>query len=168
MKPRLALALTGAVPLLLAAAIARPGRSQAAVAQPGPLAALAFMSGCWRGPFGEAAGGTLEESWTAADTDVMLAAARYNQGGRTVGFEFSRIHADSAGVTLTPYPDGGRSVPFTLVRPGEEGRAVFQNLAHDFPQRIVYRRAGDAMVVRIEDDARGEEWEMRRVECGRE
>jgi hypothetical protein len=29
---------------------------------------------------------------------------------------------------------------------------VFENLQHDFPQRIVYRRAADTLIARIEAD----------------
>jgi hypothetical protein len=128
------------------------------------LEAVAFMTGCWRGAFGN--GSVIEESYGAADSDVMLGTTRYLRDGRTRGWEFSRIHADSAGVFLTPYPDGRRSEhAFRLVR-AEPGHAVFENLEHDFPKRIIYRRpAADSLVARIEDDARGREWRMAAVPC---
>jgi hypothetical protein len=47
-------------------------------------------------------------------------------------------------------------------------RVVWENLAHDFPQRIIYQRvAPDTLVARIEsaDGARGTSWRMSRAVC---
>jgi hypothetical protein len=42
---------------------------------------------------------------------------------------------------------------------------VFENLAHDFPQRIIYSRAGDQLTARIEGPMNGKpaamEWRYR-------
>ena len=49
-----------------------------------------------------------------------------------------------------------------------EHEVVFENLEHDFPQRIIYRRQGDLMVARIEGDGPGEtkarQWEWHLVD----
>ena len=123
----------------------------------GALDGLAFLSGCWRGEFGS--GMAIEETWTEADSDVMLATTRYLRAGRTVEFEFSRIQADSAGIALVPYPQGRMSDAFPLDSVAA-GLAVFANPAHDFPKRIIYRRSGETLTARIEDDTRGREWAM--------
>ncbi|MDP2958801.1 MAG: hypothetical protein Q8N53_20420 [Longimicrobiales bacterium] len=52
----------------------------------------------------------------------------------------------------------------------EGGALVFENLQHDFPQRILYRPLGlDSLVARIEgprrDGPRGFDFPMRRVSC---
>ena len=49
------------------------------------------MAGCWRGDGG--VDRSIEEHWTAADSDVMLATTRYldDNDGHTRGWEFSRI-----------------------------------------------------------------------------
>jgi hypothetical protein len=50
---------------------------------------------------------------------------------------------------------------FRLVR-SAPGEAVFENPAHDFPQRIIYRRTGDRLTGRIEGaDGQGMEWHYR-------
>ena len=61
-------------------------------------------------------------------------------------------------------PRGAPPTAFRLV--SQEGtRAVFENLAHDFPQRIIYTRTGDAMTARIEnaDATQGMSWRFARV-----
>lgn len=131
----------------------------------GPLAALAFMAGCWRGPTGDSV--AIEETWTAADADAMLATTRYLRGGRVVAWEFSRIHADSAGaVYLTPYPGGEPRPPFRLEMT-TEGTAVFSNPENDFPQSILYRGDGERiLLVRLEGGGQPMEWRMAPGACG--
>lgn len=127
------------------------------------LASLRFMQGCWRGAFGVNA--EIEETWTSPEGGVMLATTRYRRAGRVVSWEFSRIQADSAGALLVPYPGGRESVAFRRVR-GADGEERFENPAHDFPQRIIYRSAGaDSLMARIEGGERAMEWRMGRVAC---
>lgn len=149
--------------LCAAFTFAAPAMAQSGTGEP-PLAPLAFMHGCWWGTV--EGGGTIEEAWTAADADVMLATTRYVSGGRVTGWEFSRVHADSSGVWLTPYPDGERSVSFRLVR--SEGEiAVFENREHDFPKRVVYRApTPGALAIRVEDDESGIEFTLAANACG--
>lgn len=129
-----------------------------------PLRALAFMAGCWRGAVDDST--TIEETWTAADGDVMLATTRYLRGERVVGWEFSRIHADSAGIHLTPYPDGEPRPAFTW-HESSEGMAIFQNAENDFPQNIIYRGDGArALLVRLEGSGQHVEWRMASGACG--
>ena len=81
-------------------------------------------------------------------------------------FEFLRIEDDPAGhVLYQAMPMGRPAVPFELVdlRPGE---ALFENLKHDFPQRIRYRReeGGEVLFAEIEGQGRpSESWRMTRV-----
>ena len=138
-------------------------------AQAPDLGNLAFLAGCWNGPFrGRQGPGVIEEQWTAPTANVILGTTRYVVRGVTASWEFSVIAADSGGATLTPHPRGQAPVPFRLVRIAESA-VTFENLAHDFPQRIAYRRAGaDTLVVRVETDTpaeRGSEWRMARVAC---
>lgn len=143
------------------------GSSSAAAPEPrdpGELRSVAFMSGCWRGSLG--GGGRIEESYTPADAGLMLGMTRFIRDGRAQRFEFSRVRADSGGITLIPYPGGEESDPFPMVRAGA-GEALFENPSHDFPKRISYRRiAGDTLVARIEGDGRSREWRMSAISCG--
>jgi hypothetical protein len=46
-----------------------------------------------------------------------------------------------------------------------ESRVVFENLAHDFPQRVIYWKEGDVLAARVEGALRGrersEEWRFK-------
>ena len=138
----------------------------AGTAQAPALGNLAFTAGCWNGDAGR--GRVIAEQWTAPSVNVMLGTTRYLAGDRTVSREFTLVEADSSGITMTPHPRGQAPTPFRLVRLAGD-TAVFENPAHDFPQRIIYRRVTtDTLVARIEADTptrRGTEWRMRRVAC---
>ncbi len=142
-----------------------------AIALTAPLAAqerytlddVSFLSGCWAGQIGSL---HMREQWTEAAGGVMLSTTRYLRGGAVVDWEFGRIVEDADGVTLWPYPKGVISEHgFPLV--GTGGEYVFENLAHDFPVRIVYVRDGeDALTPRIEGrDGDGRGWSLQRVDC---
>jgi hypothetical protein len=151
--------------LLAVFAAAAPAVAQA---PPRPLAALSFISGCWRGDAGTDK--TIEENWTAADSDVMLATTRYldDNTGRTRAWELSRIVADSAGIVLYPAPNGNQQGRFRLVTTSTT-EARFEDPSHDFPKRIIYRRV-DArrLTVRVdggEGDRNAQEFRLESVAC---
>ena len=53
-------------------------------------------------------------------------------------------------------PSGQAEAAFSM-KSIDDGVVVFENLAHDFPQRIIYRRNADASVTaRIEGTVKGE------------
>ena len=60
-------------------------------------------------------------------------------------------------VTLTPWPFGKKSVSFPLKRYDAATRtAVFENLAHDFPQTFAYRlAAANRLQIRLTGEMRG-------------
>lgn len=137
--------------LLLAAAFALPAPVTAQA--PGSLSGLAFMSGCWRGDL--SGGAAIEEFYTAPSDNVMLGLSRFMRDGRTVQHEFSRITADSTGVTLLPFPGGSPSEHGFRMTHLEDGRAIFEAPEHDFPKRIIYRRNPDGSnTARIEGGGR--------------
>ena len=130
-----------------------------------PLHDLAFMSGCWTGP--DANGTTIEEHYTTPSNNLILGTTRYLRDGLTRSFEFTMIGNVAGGSHLIPHPGGKASVTFTE-KERAANRVVWENLAHDFPQRIIYQRvSADSLVARIEsaDGARGSSWRMGRAEC---
>jgi hypothetical protein len=159
---------------------ARSAAACAQAAQPAPSATssphpaagsrvsdLAFMAGCWRGV--TRSGTTIEEFYTAPSANLIVGVTRYVRDGRAVDFEFTRIDQTDSGAVITPHPKGVRSVSFAP-KVLESNRVVWENPAHDFPQRIVYTRvAADTLVARIEGKTpRGErslEWRMTRATC---
>ena len=160
---RAALAATVLLPLLTGAPSAKSSDAGAP-----PLAELAFMAGCWRGPSGD--GTTIEEYYTAPAENLMLGVARYTKGGRVTDYEFSTIAREGSEIVLTPRPSGQQPAPFRLTRLDSSG-AVWENPKHYFPTLIAYRRGpADSLIARIEgpgrDGKRSIEWRMGRATCG--
>lgn len=157
---------------LLAACMALPAPDAARAQEPAvtpagsTLAELAFMAGCWRGEFAD--GGALEEVYTAPSSN-LLGLSRHLRGESTVQFEFSRITADSSGITLLPFPGGRPCEHAFRLTAVEANRATFEAPEHDFPKRIRYARAADgSLTARIDDgtdDSRSQEWRMNPVPC---
>ena len=138
-----------------------------------PLEAAGFMVGCWRGSAGQ--NRIIEEYYTAPTGNLMQGMTRFlgertgTPGVSTIDFEFSLLDIDQDRIRLRPLPKGQLSVAFAE-RERATGRLVWENPAHDFPQRISYTQApGDSLIARIEGTtAQGEratEWRMGRVAC---
>ncbi len=154
--------------LVVGGALTAVTPSTASAQDAGSLSALVWMAGCWEGDLGN--GASYEESWMAPRGGMMLGTARMIRGGRVVSFEFLRI-VDAAGTPVyLPQPGGQAATPFRSI--GVEGSSVvFENLEHDFPQRIFYTLTPpDQLVARIEGpgdggEIQGMEFPMARVAC---
>ena len=101
---------------------------------------------------------------------TMLGMSRTIAGDRTVEFEFMRIQQEEGGaVYLMAIPSGQREARFKLTKVSAK-EVVFENPAHDFPQRVIYRFDGkDSLNGRIEGTSKGKEkaldLPMKRVPC---
>lgn len=128
---------------------------------------LAWLAGCWAADGGEPGSG---EFWTPPAGDSLFGVSRTIREGRTVAYEFLRIGPGAdGGVALTALPSGQAETHFRLVS-ADEGRAVFENPQHDFPQRIVYAQDGaDRLDAWIEGDVASEtrriDFPMTRTAC---
>ena len=157
-----------AIPVLaVVAGLAAIAHAQSAPkTPPPPLSAISFMSGCWRGP--SANGATIEEQYPESADNLVIGMTRYVRGNRVVMFEFTTIERTDSSFMMIPRPRGNKSDAFPL-KEVTDARAVWENLAHDFPQRIIYARGTDgSLVARIEGDTpqgpRHSEWTMRRCQ----
>lgn len=145
------------------------GAGSEARAQDKSLSDLAFMSGCWRGNLA-GRNGTIEERYNPIAGGLMLGTSQTVVNGRTVFFEFIKIEQSEGGIVMTPAPKGRPSVPFKLVSLDGK-KAVFENLEHDFPKRIIYQLRDDgSLAARIEGDKpeQSEEFVMAPIPCGTE
>ena len=130
------------------------------------LAPLAFMSGCWemkQGPM------IIEEQWSKPAGETMLGLSRTMKQGKTVFSEFMRIEKQGADFQYVPRigtKQGPVAFKMTKISADE---VIFENAAHDFPQRILYRSTPDGLFARIDGvekgKARGEDFPMKRVDC---
>ena len=110
---------------------------------------LDWMAGYWTSTQN---GITIEELWTPASGNLMLGLHRDTFSNSRNAFEFLRIEQTDSAIVYLASPSGNAPTPFTLVSV-EGNKAIFENLNHDFPQRIIYVRENDSLTARIENEA---------------
>ena len=124
--------------------------------------ALGWLAGSW---IHRAENLTVREVWLAPADGAMSGLAQTNRAGKRPTTEFMTITAEPAGATFTARVGTQPPTPFVL-KPGPPGEATFENLAHDFPQRVIYRRCGQDLCARIEGLVDGrlqaEDWRYHR------
>lgn len=132
-----------------------------------PIDKLAWMQGCWRAEGAEKGSG---EQWTSAEGGSMFGISRTATGGKMSEFEFIQIREVTPGqLAYIVQPSGRPPTSFPLAR--QDGLTfIFENPAHDFPQRVIYRPDGPhGMLGRIEGmsngKVRGIDYPMHRVSC---
>lgn len=132
-----------------------------------PTDQLPWLSGCWER---RTANGVVEEQWSSNAGGMLHGFGRTVRHDSVVDYEFVRIY--SAGDTLVYEAQPARQpkAEFRAVPPFAP-ELVFSNPAHDFPQRVSYRRSGDSLLARIEG-MRGGKFRsipsrFARVECAR-
>ena len=136
------------------------------VAQDDALSRLRWLAGCWE--LRRANRVTLE-MWMPPAGGVMLGSSRTVAGGTVREWEQIRLSVREGQVIYTAAPSGQTQTDFTGAAVSDSGFTV-ENPAHDFPQRIIYRRRGaDSLVARIEGKSqggpRGIDYPMRRLRC---
>jgi hypothetical protein len=141
--------------LVLAAAGLAAG---ACAAHASPPSDLSWMSGYWLRCEGSE---QVSETWSDVRAGTLLGTSFTLSNGR-VSWEQARIAKSDAGVlTFFVQPSGQPAAEFPLnAEKSSERRLVFENLAHDFPQRVIYARDGDRLTGRIEGVMEGREQAM--------
>ena len=112
------------------------------------LQQLEWLAGSWRSAPGRPMF-TNEELWMEPMRGSKLGVAREVFDQRTRSYEFMRIAVDRDG-SLGFYASPGGAAPtrFSIVSAGPND-FIAENTAHDYPQRIVYRREGDRLIATI-------------------
>lgn len=113
-------------------------------------------------------GQEISETWVGAGSGVLVGVGLTRGAAGRVSFEHLRIAPNAAGgVSFYGAPDGAPATEFAMVSQ-TANRIVFENLAHDFPQRVIYARDGSRLNARVEDaaGANGMEWRYRRASLG--
>ncbi len=127
---------------------------------------VAWLTGCWEYSSGSR---TVEEHWLAPRGKTMMNAGRTVQGDKLVEFETVIIREQDGRLAYEAHPSGQQSAIFLSQRVGDR-EVVFENLQHDFPQRVGYKRDGDSLLAWIEGPRNGQtrriEFPYRRVACG--
>jgi Domain of unknown function (DUF6265) len=116
------------------------------------IADLHWLAGCWAGGGGDR---RVEEQWMAPAGGTMLGMSRTVAGGKTRAWEFMRIEEGEGKLVFIARPSGQEGASFPSVA-GGDGRVVFENPGHDFPQRVIYQRGADGgLLGRIEGESDG-------------
>lgn len=128
---------------------------------------LSWIAGCWQGEM--RGGAKTQEQWMKPEGDSMLGMSRTVVNGKTPFFEFLQIKREGDDLVYIARPQGKDPTPFKLVKLNDNA-AIFENLEHDFPQRIVYQRQIDgSLFAVIEGEEKGKtkrvEFPMQRVRC---
>jgi hypothetical protein len=119
--------------------------------QPG-ISSAAWFAGCW-----ERRAGALftEEQWMSPRGGTMLGMSRTIREGKVAEYEYVRLFERGEKLVYQAMPPGQPPTEFTSTTVTEM-LIVFENPAHDFPQRIIYRRQGsDSLIARIEGSTPG-------------
>lgn len=112
------------------------------------LSKLAWLTGSWRTGGG---GSFVEEHWTSATGGMMVGMSRTTKGGKAVFFEFLRVEEGTEGIVYVAQPAGRPPTKFVATKL-TDGEVVFENAAHDFPRRVIYRRVSENEVhARVDD-----------------
>lgn len=131
------------------------------------VTALTWMSGCWELNVAPQKM-TITEQWMKPGGGLMIGMSRTVKAEKTLMFEFLRIAEKEDGVYYVAKPSSAKDeTNFKLVK-WSKGEAVFENLAHDFPQRIIYKHEkADSLAARIEsaDGKKGMDIPMTRAKC---
>ncbi|MCL4812879.1 MAG: hypothetical protein KJ061_10360 [Vicinamibacteraceae bacterium] len=126
--------------------------------RPHVIEAVAWLEGCWAFQRDDS---SVEEHWMAPRGDNMVGTSRTVTSGALKAFELIVLRIRDGRLVYQAHPSGQPSTEFVATVAGDT-EVVFENLQHDFPQRIGYRRLGaDKVLAWIEGPRRGE---TRRVE----
>ncbi|HEY1111726.1 MAG TPA: DUF6265 family protein [Opitutaceae bacterium] len=129
---------------LLLAGAGSLGGLRAAESAKATVADLAWLAGTWSF---ERNGRVVTERWTAPAGGMMLGTSQTVASGRTLDYEFVVLRTDKEGrVAYVAKPSSQPEATFTLVKLADR-EVVFENPAHDFPQRISYTLKPDGTLL---------------------
>jgi hypothetical protein len=135
----------------------------------GPAPAIkdvAWISGCWDLTRNAR---HVAETWTPAEGGTMMGISRTVNNGKTSEWEFLIIREGGKGLEYVAKPSRQPETTFTSTRVSAN-EVVFENPAHDFPKKIVYKRDGDSLIAAIEGPMNGQtrriEFPYKKAACG--
>jgi hypothetical protein len=151
----------------VAAFIAMPTVAAGQGAAP-TIQSLDWLSGCWE-RIDEKRGMQITEMWMKPAGNAMIGAGRTIKSGKLIDFEFFRVVEEGSGLSFIARPAANKEdTTFKMIRSSAD-EIVFENPAHDFPQRIMYKRDGAKMTARIEGTIggklKGTDFPFIRVRC---
>ena len=141
--------------VLVVMAVAMTGRDAVLPQTPAPgsIDQLAWLSGCWSMTRPD---GVTEEQWMKPSGGTMIGMGRTVRGGKTTEYEFLQIREAGGKLAYVAKPSGQAEATFPIASMSADA-VTFENPAHDFPQRIIYKRLSETSVTaRIEGTVNGQ------------
>jgi len=133
-----------------------------ALAAPATVDMPDWLAGNWQELKGER---WAEEMWTTPRGGRMIGVGRSGKGAARGSFEFMRIEAEAQGrPVFWGAPSAGTAVAFVLAK-ADRTSVTFENAAHDYPQRIVYRLSAGTLIAETSliDGSNTQRWVYRRI-----
>lgn len=127
---------------------------------------IAWLAGCWEMV---ATQRTVEEQWMAPRGGTMIGTSRTFRSDSLVAYELVIVREQGGRLAYEAHPSGQATAVF-LSRTVTDSMIVFENLEHDFPQRVGYeRKSHDVVHAWVEGPHNGRErritFAYRRVPC---
>jgi hypothetical protein len=140
---------------------------QASASGPAPtIKDVAWIAGCWDSTRN---GRHVTEQWMGPEGGTMMGVSRTTAGEKTTEWEFLIIRQGAQGLDYVAKPSRQPEATFTATR-ASATEVVFENPAHDFPKRIIYKRDGDALTASIEGPMNGQnrriDFPYKKAACG--
>lgn len=104
---------------------------------------LDWLVGCW-----ESFENYSKEVWVKNPDGTLLGFSASIERNEIAFYELLYIREVGGVLTYTAHPSGQNPAVF-VISDRDEQRLVFENPQHDYPQRIVYEREGDALTAAI-------------------
>ena len=132
------------------------------------LADFKVMAGCWESR-DDSKKLLISEQWMSPAGTSILGIGRTVKNDKTTDWEFMRIEQRPDGIFYVAKPKANSAeTDFKLIST-DASRFVFENKAHDFPQRVIYTVTKDNFTGRIEGEtngkSRGIDFPMKRAKC---
>ena len=118
---------------------------------------VAWISGCWDMTRN---GRHVTERWTPVEGGTLMGISRTVVNGKTTEWEFLIIREGAKGLDYVAKPSGQAEATFTAAA-ASATEVVFENPAHDFPKKVIYKRDGDSLIASIEGPMNGQ---MRKID----
>lgn len=123
------------------------------------VASVSWLAGNW---IETGKSRVVRERWSGPYGGIMLGVGVTIQGDAAKFFEFFRIAKTSTGLSYFASPNAKPATEFKAIELCAD-KVVFEAREHDFPQRVIYRRAADgALHARVEGTLNGkfesEDW----------
>ena len=124
------------------------------------------MVGCWER---RAHNFTFRESWSPIDNGVMYGSGAKIFRGSVSSSELTNIFVRHDSLIYVANPSGQEPAEFSTAE-ARGTKVTFSNPGHDFPQRVIYGKAGAMLFARIEGKENGRahaiDYSYNRVSCG--